>query len=460
MLNTRNIILNTDSYKFSHWLQYPEGTEFVYSYVESRGGEYDQSLFFGLQAFILEYLTTPITMDMINEAEEVITAHGYQFNREGWEYILKTYNGQLPIEIRAVPEGTVVPTRNVLATIVNTDPNCYWLPSYLETAFLRSIWYPTTVATRSWNMKQLIKSYLEKTSDDQDQIAFKLHDFGARGASSMETAALGGAAHIINFMGTDTVTGILAAKTYYYAKDMPAFSVPAMEHSTVTSWGRDKEVDSYRNMLRHYAKPGAIVAIVSDSYSFSNAVTHIWGEVLKQEVVDSGALLVVRPDSGDPVQTPIWAIQELDKTFGSIVNSKGYKVLNNVRVLQGDGIGPATVSAILSELTHLGYATDNVTFGMGGGLLQQVNRDTQKFAMKASAICINGKWQDVWKQPEGDTSKASKRGKLALIKEHSGYRTVPLNSFNRYDDLLRTVFYNGEPENLSAFEEVRNRSNS
>ena len=210
---TNNIILNSDSYKYSQFNQYPENTTVIYSYIESRGGLYDATVFFGLQMFLKEYLCQPITQDNIDEAELVITAHGEPFYREGWEYILREHNGYLPVRIDAVPEGTVVPVKNVLATIYNTDPKCYWLTSFLETAILRSIWYPTTVATNSYENKKQILESLKKTGDPES-IGFKLHDFGARGVSSFESAGIGGAAHLVNFMGTDTVTALLYARKY------------------------------------------------------------------------------------------------------------------------------------------------------------------------------------------------------------------------------------------------------
>jgi nicotinamide phosphoribosyltransferase len=293
----KNIILNTDSYKFSQYLQYPPGTTSVYSYIESRGGEWGATVFFGLQAFLKEYMCHPITQDDINVAEEIVTAHGEPFNRAGWQYILDEHGGHLPVEIRAVPEGTIVPVKNVLVTVENTDPECYWLTSYLETALLRAIWYPTTVATNSYEAKKIILRHLEK-SGDPTTIHFKLHDFGARGVSSFESSGLGGAAHLINFLGTDTISGILAVRQYYN-HSMAGFSIPAMEHSTVTSWGRDREVDSYRNMVKTYGKPGAIIACVSDSYNIYDAC-RLWGTELRNDVISSGATVVIRPDSGEP----------------------------------------------------------------------------------------------------------------------------------------------------------------
>lgn len=408
----KNIILNTDSYKVSMFKQYPAGTTGVYSYIESRGGRYDRTVFFGLQAFIKEYLLEPITQADIDIADELLTAHGEPFNRAGWQYILDKHNGYLPVVIRAVPEGTVVPVKNVLATIENTDPECFWLTTWLETALLRAIWYPTTVATQSYSIKRVILDALEKTGDPS-LIDFKLHDFGARGVSSLESAGIGGAAHLVNFMGTDTISGILFAREYYNA-GIAGFSIPAAEHSTITSWGRDNEVKAYDNMLTQFAKPGSIVAVVSDSYDIFNAASKLWGEELRDKVIASGATVVIRPDSGDPVAVNKQLIQILDQKFGSTVNTKGFKVLNNVRLIQGDGVNELTVRSILGAFMALGYSADNIAFGMGGALLQQVDRDTQKFAMKCSSACVDGKWIDVQKDPVTDSGKKSKAGRVTL----------------------------------------------
>ena len=459
---SHNICLNSDSYKFSQFNQYPKNTEYVYSYIESRGGAWDKTVFFGLQAFIKEYLTTPITQDDIDVAEQIITAHGEPFYREGWEYILQNHSGRLPVVIKAAPEGLVIPTKNVLATIENTDPKCWWLTSFLETAILRAIWYPTTVATNSYESKKIILNALEKTGDPT-LIDFKLHDFGARGVSSMESAGLGAAAHLINFMGTDTVTGLLYCREYYGA-DMAGFSIPAMEHSTVTSWGRENEVDSYRNMLKTHGKAGAPIAFVSDSYDIFEACKK-WGTELKQDVLDSGAVVVIRPDSGHPSEVVCRCLQILEKYFGSVKNDKGYRVLNNVRVIQGDGIDHSTIRSILFVMEMNGFSADNVAFGQGGALLQQVNRDTMQFAMKCSSVGIQGddglEWRDVYKQPATDPGKNSKRGRVTLWESGGEYEssvTRPTRWTDKgfgWDHVLKEVFRDGESLNEITFDEVR-----
>jgi len=452
-----NIILNTDSYKTSHWLQYPPNTETVFSYIESRGGKYRRTVFFGLQMFLKEYLSKPITQEMIDEAELFLAAHGEPFNKKGWQHILEKHNGYLPLEVRAVKEGTLVPTSNIMVSVENTDPMCYWLTSYIETSLLRAVWYPTTVATNSWSTKQIIKRYLEETADAEamEGLLFKLHDFGARGVSSFESAGIGGASHLINFMGSDTITGALFAMKYYNTKDMVSFSVPSGEHSSITTWTKARETEAYRNMLKQFGGKYPIVSVVSDSYDIYNAVEKLWGGELKDDVIKCGSMLVIRPDSGDPATVVSKIAMLLDSTFGSVVNSKGYKVLNNVRILQGDGITEESIADILAALRGYGFSSDNAVFGQGGALLQQVNRDTQKFAMKASYALVDGEDVDVFKDPITDSGKRSKKGRITLYKDDAGELFTARAGDDNYIDLLETVFLNGKIVKEYTFAEVR-----
>jgi nicotinamide phosphoribosyltransferase len=314
-------------------------------------------------------------------------------------------------------------------------------------------------------MKKVIAKALHETSDVpvMDQLFFKLHDFGARGASSTETAVLGGMSHLVNFMGTDTVEGIIGAMQYYNS-DVCGFSIPASEHSTITSWGRDNESQAYENMIDQFSGEGKIYACVSDSYDIYNAVENIWGDELKDKVINSGGTLVVRPDSGDPVLTPVEVVKLLAEKFGYTVNSKGYKVLHpSVRVIQGDGINEHTLPKILEVLKVHGFSADNIAFGMGGGLLQAWNRDTLKYAMKASARCDeNGVWHDVYKDPVTDSGKLSKKGRLGLVYEcgigSCGYHTVPKNIADNKENLLRPIYRNGVLLIDEDFQTIRNRA--
>lgn len=429
-MNTNtNLILMTDSYKASHYCQYPPHSERVSSYIEARrNAAYSHALFFGLQAFIKGYLMQPISQADINDAEAVLTAHGEPFNRAGWLHILNQHGGYLPLTIEALPEGVVVPTGTALVQVVNTDTQVPWLTSYLETALLRAIWYPTTVATTSWRIKQrLIQAWQQTSTAPIEQLSFKLHDFGARGVSSAESAALGGMAHLVNFQGTDTLEGLLAARRFYH-EPLAGYSIPAAEHSTITCWGKDREAEAYANMLTQFAKPGQFLAVVSDSYDIYHAVSEIWGKQMKSRIIESGATLVIRPDSGIPQQIVVEVLERLYAAFGGTINQKGYKVLAPaVRVIQGDGINETAISLILSHMQQAGFAVDNIAFGMGGALLQHSNRDTLSFAMKASAIQIQGQWQPVYKAPVTDPDKHSKQGRQVVLQTETGeWITLPL----------------------------------
>lgn len=451
----KNFILNTDSYKTSHYLQYPENTQYISSYVESRGGEYDVCLFFGLQMFIKKYLSTPITQANIDEAVEIYQQHGVPFNQQGWQHILKQHQGYLPIKIEAVAEGKLIPTKNVLVQVVNTDPQCAWLTCFVETALLRAIWYPTTVATVSYHCKKIIEKYMFETAGHNQGLEFKLHDFGARGVSSLESAAIGGLAHLVNFQGTDTVSALMQGKKYY-SEDMAGFSIPASEHSTMTSWGKDREKDAYENMLNQYGGKNKTLAVVSDSYDIWHAIDNIWGEQLKDKVMRHGGTLVVRPDSGDPVTVVSEVIEKLMAKFGYTYNKVGFKVLPDyLRVIQGDGVSLATIEKILKEMKARKLSAENISFGMGAELLQKVNRDTLKFAMKASAASINDEWIDVYKNPVTDPGKKSKAGRLALVAINGKYKTTRINKYTDQANLLETVFINGQLIKECTFKEVR-----
>jgi len=452
----RNLILDTDSYKASHWLQYPPHTTGMYAYFESRGGRYGSTVFFGLQQLLLEYFQGAVfTKADVDEAAAFMAKHGEPFNSEGWEALLNKHDGKLPIRIKAVPEGTVVPTHSVLLTVEATDPEFFWLVSWLETKLVR-LWYPITVATQSFHIKRTILEYLNETSDDPaGEIGFKLHDFGARGVSSSESAGIGGMAHLVNFFGSDTIEGVRYAN-HYYGAEMAGFSIPASEHSTITMWGRDREFDAYRNMVKQFAKPGALFACVSDSYDLWNAIENAWGDQLRAELEKSGATLVVRPDSGHPASVVLQTLQTLERKVGTTTNARGYKVLPKwLRVIQGDGVDQDSITEILSTLKDHHYSASNIAFGMGGALLQKLDRDTQKFAFKCSEATVDGKAVRVFKDPVTDSGKRSKAGRLSLVERDGKLTTV---EGERADDLLVPVFENGVVLQRFTLDEVRERA--
>jgi len=455
-MKNHSIILKTDSYKPSHWKQYPPETSRVYSFFESRGGRFPETLFFGLQHIVMEHLEgIRVTESDIEEAKTLFAAHfgtDSIFNEEGWRIIVRKHGGRLPIRIKAVPEGMVVPTGNVLMTVENTDRRVPWITNYLET-ILSQVWYPTTVATQSRAMRNIIASALEETGDPS-LVHFKLHDFGYRGSTSDESAGIGGAAHLVNFMGSDTLAGILVARDTY-GEPMAGFSIPAAEHSTITSWGKENEAAAYENILRQF--PDGLVAVVSDSYDIYRAVTELWGKELRKQVLERNGTLVVRPDSGKPQEVVVKVLEALGRAFGAEKNRKGYLVLNpKVRVIQGDGIDLGSLESILFSMKMAGWSADNVAFGSGGGLLQKVDRDTSKFAFKCSAVEVDGIWRDVMKDPVTDPGKRSKAGRMKLIRRDGTFATVREDAEG--EDLLETVFEDGNIVRKQSFADIRNRA--
>lgn len=446
MSKNYNLLLDVDSYKASHYLQYPKSTRFLNAYVEPRDLNNHEVVFFGLQAFIKNYLLNPITHSDIVEAENFFLPHIGTFNKLGWSEILEKHNGYLPIEIQAIAEGSVVNKSIPLVQITNTDPHFPWLVTYLETALLRAIWYPSSVATISREAKKIILRFLKKTSDNpNDEIGFKLHDFGARGVSSYESSRIGGAAHLLSFFGSDTVEGALFLKDFYHA-DMPSLSIPASEHSTIISWGESNEKNAHENIMKTFLTEEKTVASVIDSYDLFETAEKIISTDLKNIIESSKGTFVARPDSGILPDTVIDLIQLLmkEENFGFYINSKGYKVLPEcIRVIQGDGVNLTSIELILNKMEELKLSASNIAFGMGGGLLQKVNRDTYSFAMKLSAIKQDGEnWIPTYKNPKNDNSKASKKGYFYVYKDEELYYSNTINEDK--ENLLKTIYKNGK----------------
>ena len=458
-----NICLLTDSYKVTHHYFYPKGTEKIYSYLESRvGAEFNKTIFYGLQYIIKKYLEgQTVTQEKIDEADSLISQHIGEdiFNREGWEYILDEHDGCLPIEIKAVSEGTPVDVGNVLMTVENTDDKSYWLPNYLESLLLQ-VWYPSTVATLSAEVRKLANFYLEVTGSSKDNLDFMLHDFGYRGSSSTESSMLSGSAHLLSFSGTDTIPALTVPENYYNDSALYGFSVQATEHSVMTSMGPDGEISQILNVIDN-AKNG-ILSMVIDSYNYRNFLT-LAGEsgselndAINRFLSIEGNKVVFRPDSGEPVSTTIDCLNILEDGFGSYLTDEGYKVFDsNIGLLWGDGLNYQKIRDILFAMKSNGWAAQNIIFGMGGGLHTAVNRDTQRNAFKCSAQLRNGVWHDIFKNPL-DSSKKSKTGRFKLIKDNGSFKTIPIDACG--EDMLHTVFKNGELLVDDRFENIKQRA--
>ncbi|MDB4991396.1 MAG: nicotinate phosphoribosyltransferase [Myxococcaceae bacterium] len=463
-----SVVSDTDSYKLSHFSQYPPGTSRMMSYFEARGGEFESCTLFGLQYLLHAYLAHPVTRADVACQKAFAEAHGVPFNERGWLHIVDRYQGRLPVRIRAVPEGTVVPVSNALLTIESVDDvECAWIVSWLETMLVR-LWYPSTIAIMSRESKKILSHFLELTAEDPAaELGFKLHDFGARGVSCLEQSRLGTAAHLLSFFGSDTIEGIRMAN-HYYGAAMAGFSIPATEHSTMTMWGEAHEEDAFENYVRtalveRATPPGVLklAACVSDSFDVYRAVEKYWcGPRILPLLQQSGGTLVIRPDSGDPLEVLPRIFELLEARVGMRVNSKGYKVLPDYfRVIQGDGIDRSSMREILAKLTELKISASNIAFGSGGGLLQKVNRDTQKWAFKCCNALVSGKEVEVRKNPVTDRGKRSKAGRLDLIHTERGFETIalPEGVDAHRDSAMVTVFDNGDITYDTSFEECRAR---
>lgn len=456
-----NPILAVDSYKLSHAKAYPRNITGMHSYIEARTNGRDMIIPFGLQMWLHKTLNTPITYDHVDEAISFAELHGEPFDPYPWEKIVREYSGYMPVTIRALPEGTPVPSGHVFITIECTDPDLFWLSSYLETSLQRGVWYPTTIASLDYDIKKQIAQFYRISGADLSMLPFALHDFGARGVTCAEQAEIGGAAHLVNFMGSDTIEGIRAAN-YYYHSPMAAFSVPATEHSVECSFGgsRSEEAAYLSHVLNTYAKQGSIVSIVIDGYDVYRAADLLCHQ-FKQQIILSKAKIVFRPDSGDMMEVVPRLLEMQAAAFGYATNAKGYKKIQHVGILQGDGVDHASIKKLLTKILNMGYSADNIVFGSGGALLQKVNRDTFKFAQKASAVIQDSEWKPIYKDPVTDPGKKSKSGQLTLVRSKltGEYMTTTVGPMDvEWEECLRVVYQNGDFHNCwDTLDQIRAR---
>ena len=452
-----NLILICDSYKVSHWDLLPDNTTETTFYQEARvGSKFDTIVPFYLQALLQKYFVgVVITQDMIEEANELFADHfgdSSVFNRAGWEYIVKHHGGKLPVSIKAVPEGLPVPVGNALLQITSTDPKCSWLPGYLET-ILCQLWHPTAVASQGRAIKKIVAYWLEKTGGDMNFLPFMIHDFSARGVECPEANEMGCSAHLVNFMGTDTILALHTMKKYYGAK-CAGYSIRATEHSITTINKREGEEDFYRKVITKY--PNGLVAMVMDSYDIDNAFQVIIPK-LKDLVLARTGRVVFRPDSGDPSEMVIKVHNYLGDIFGYTVNEKGYKVLHpKVGVIQGDGMDFNSIGMVLENLANAGWSCSNFAMGVGAGLVQKLNRDTLRFAIKLNHAVVDGIGRDVQKMPKTDPTKASKSGKVKVIAGANGFETVSENASG--EDVMVEVFRDGVMLQTWTLDEIRARA--
>jgi nicotinamide phosphoribosyltransferase len=453
----KSILIDTDGYKFSHLFMLIPGTTNESAYIAPRGGDWEQIVHFGPQMFFKKYLSRPITKEEVEVATKFALMQGTSFNSEGYQYIVDKHQGKLPIRIKSLPEGTVVNPKTIVGTIEVTDPTCSWLVSPLESPLLRAFWYPSTVATRAFNAKRIIKNYLNKTGTPEI-LDYKVADFGLRGVSSKESAGIGGAAHLTSFKISDNNTGALWAMRYYN-EDVTQTTIDATQHSISCQWKQDDEEDYVRHILRVCGKKGALFAIVADTYDVYE-FCHKVGS-LREEIEATESTLILRPDSGFPPEVALGCITILDSYFGTTINEKGYHVLNTVRLIYGDSIDCSMIDRVLYKLSVNGYSADNITFGWGHKLLQEAARDDHQYAQKTSAMERNGQWIGQRKKPATAAGKSSLEGRYSVVQKEDGRFLNVRNDNDEYlpNDILLPHFENGElliDYNLSEIRETIN----
>lgn len=472
----RNILIATDIYKLGHLEQYKPGTTKIWSYLIARSDKkIPFTVFFGLQYYLKEYLSRPITQadaDEFFEYRKMVL--GMDASEDVKDKITKLVAiGFLPIEIKAVPEGEVMPCKNILMSITNTVDGFHWCVGLIESLILK-IWNTITVASYSKMYKNLVVKFANQTCDDKNHIPFSVHDFGYRGVSSEETAELSGGAHLVNFLGTDTITAVKFHKDYYSGKFPIGLSVPAGEHSCACSFGREGEYQYFEHMLNTYQD--CIVSIISDTFNLWNVLTN-FASRLKDRILARKGKVVFRPDSGNPeliicgnpdaaIGSPEYkgAIRLLDEVFGSTINSKGYKVINPyVGLIYGDGFYYERFERVLTKLKEMGYASSNLVIGVGGLLLQQQNRDIQGYAIKATYSECNGIQTQLLKDPITDPGKKSHCGLITLIKQFDEheivYTTVDMATWeDENNSYLKSVFKDGKILKTYTLAEIRERA--
>lgn len=437
---TTPIYLAADFYKLSHREQYPKGTTVVYSTLTPRSNKYapwsDKIVFFGLQYFIKEYLIDRFNKEFFQvPIEEVIETYtSFVKNTLGKQevdvqHLVDLHKlGYLPLEIKALPEGTLAPMRCPVMTIENTDPSAFWLTNFIETILSTTIWQPITSATLAYQYRNTLDKYAYLTTGSDLGVDFQGHDFSLRGMSSEESGMASGMGHLTSFKGSDTIPAIFGAHKYYNAPldASTASSIPATEHSVMCSYGQTDEFELFKHLLTE-VYPSGLFSAVSDTWDFWKVVTEYLPK-LKAEIMARDGKLVIRPDSGDPVDivagtkvngtTPQekGLIECLWDIFGGTVNEQGYKVLDpHIGAIYGDSINLERATEISKRLEEKGFATTNIVFGIGSFSYQYHTRDTFGFAVKATAATVNGEERMLFKDPKTDDgTKRSQRGRVVV----------------------------------------------
>lgn len=482
-----------DFYKADHRRQYPMGTEYVYANFTPRSSRLakmlpdfdDKIVFFGLQGFIKHFLIETWNEGFFNQPKaKVVAAYKRRMDNslgEGAvpvEHIEALHDlGYLPLKIKALPEGSRVNIKVPVLTIINTDPNFFWLTNYIETVLSAELWKSCTTASIAYEYKRLLTQYAEKTGAPLDFVAVQGHDFSSRGMSGIYDAAQSGVGHLTSFIGTDSVASIDYAEEYYNATGVVGVSVPATEHSVMCMGSEESEIETFRRLICELY-PAGVVSIVSDTWDFWRVITEfsveLKAEILKRQPNALGlAKVVFRPDSGDPVKiicgdpdaerdSPAYkgAVQCLWEIFGGTETAQGYKVLNErVGLIYGDSITLQRAQNILKGLETKGFASNNLVFGIGSYTYNYLTRDSFGFAVKATWGQVNGVGRELFKDPVTDSGvKKSAKGLLRVEQTENGFELFDQQSFEQEKmGALQTVFENGQLLRECSLDQIRER---
>jgi nicotinamide phosphoribosyltransferase len=477
-----NPLFNTDGYKLDHRRQYPAGTEKVYSNWTARGSRINgvgEVVFLGLQYAIRKHLMEDFEEFFKADVDEVCEDYQRMLdsylgpNEIGTEHVRALHElGYLPLEFKALPEGTRVPLRVPMFTVENTHPDFAWLVNYFETILSATLWMPSTSATNALRIRELLDSWAEKVGAPMEGVAFQGHDFSMRGMSGLEAACLSGTGHLVAFTGTETIPVLEFIRKYYPTDDFLAGTVPATEHSVMCAGGEDDEFETYNRLLDLY--PAGFLSVVSDTWDLWKVLTETV-PALHDKIMARDGRLVIRPDSGDPadilcgdenagIHQPAYkgVVELLWDEFGGTINEKGYKVLDpHVGVIYGDAMNYDRISDICSRLEAKGFSMESLVFGLGSYGYQFQTRDTFGFAMKATNVTINGVDKPIMKDPVTDSGlKKSLMGRISVLRhkdtgELTAVQGVQPGTWEDMASLLTTVWKDGKFVKELTFDEVR-----
>jgi nicotinamide phosphoribosyltransferase len=446
-----------DNYKHDHAKMFPKGTTAVQLYYAGRGGELPYLQLVCLQYILKRYLTGAFfTQADLDEKTEQRKRAGRTFHPEIWQYILDKYQGRLPISIHAIKEGKKVGLGNALFRVDSEDSECFWLPGALED-ILHHAWHPSGVCVLSSHIYEITKQFLEETSDNVEAaLPYMLNDFGMRSSVNMDAAAVASFAHLLNFRGSDSgdIGETFARRYYGLGKYTWLYdAVDATEHSVMTALGKAGEVQRVGEILDKH--PTGLISIVGDSYDIYNFTENIIGGVYRDRIAARLGKVVIRPDSDDPLVVVPRLLTILADKFGYTTNSKGYRVLSPcVGLIWGDGMDRYSIRRVYALMKSLGWSAENLVVGMGGGLVQKINRDSQHVAMKNCSQTRDGVEYDIWKEAKG---KVSHRGKVALVwrEERGVYETVnPKDVVFPLVNEHELTYHTGELKRDMTFEEI------